>query len=76
MNHKHGSVLNHVHDFRIKRGVTQIELAEAVGVSRQTIIAIEKGNYDPSVCTALKIASFFGAAVEDIFCLPCVGSDS
>jgi putative transcriptional regulator len=76
MNHKYGSVLNHVHDFRIKKGVTQEELARAVGVSRQTIISIEKGNYDPSVCTALKVASFFEAPVEKIFCLPCTGRDT
>jgi len=47
--------------------VTQQQLAQAVGVSRQTIIAIEKGRYTPSVLLALKIAKYFGLKVEDIF---------
>lgn len=47
--------------------VTQQQLAQAVGVSRQTIIAIEKGKYTPSVLLALKIAKYFGLKVEDIF---------
>ncbi len=47
--------------------VTQEQLAETVGVSRQTIISIEKGNYTPSVALALKIAKSFGTNVEDIF---------
>jgi len=47
--------------------ITQEELAERVGVSRQTIIAIEKGNYTPSVLLALKIARFFKTPVEKLF---------
>ncbi|MEK7188202.1 MAG: helix-turn-helix transcriptional regulator, partial [Patescibacteria group bacterium] len=50
--------------------MTQEELAAKVGVSRQTIIAIEKGNYTPSVLLALRIAQFFKKPVEDIFYLP------
>jgi len=50
-----------------RAGVTQESLAEALGVTRQTIIAIEKGNYTPSVILALKIAKFFKQPVEDIF---------
>ena len=46
---------------------TQEELAEKVQVSRQTIIALEKGNYTPSILLALKIAAFFKAPVEKIF---------
>lgn len=53
--------------FRKERQLTQEELAEAVGVTRQTIIAIEKGNYTPSVILALKLSSFFKVAVEEIF---------
>lgn len=49
------------------REVTQEELACAVGVSRQTIIALEKGNYTPSVLLALKIAGFFNVPVEKLF---------
>lgn len=48
-------------------GATQEELAEAVSVTRQTIIAIEKGNYTPSVLLALKIAHFFKQPVEKVF---------
>lgn len=61
------SVQNEVYDLRLKKGVTQEVLAEQLQVSRQTIIAIEKGNYTPSVLLALKIADFFGVAVEKIF---------
>jgi len=62
-------VINNVHKLRTEKNVTQEELADAVGVTRQTIIAIEKGNYTPSVCLALKIASFFRVSVEKIFIL-------
>ncbi len=66
------SIANQVYELRSKANVTQEELAEAVGVTRQTIIAVEKGNYTPSVLLALKIAKFFSAAggrktVNDIF---------
>lgn len=61
------SINNVVREMRTKNGATQEELAAAVGVSRQTIIAIEKGNYVPSVLLALKIAAFFKTSVENIF---------
>lgn len=61
------SVHNTVQKLRLKRSLTQEELAERVGVSRQTIIAIEKGNYTPSVLLALKIARIFKVPVEDVF---------
>lgn len=61
------SVDNSVFEFRSKKGSTQEDLAKAVGVTRQTIIAIEKGNYVPSVLLALRIARFFGKKVEDVF---------
>ncbi len=47
--------------------MTQEDLARTIGVTRQTIIAIEKGNYTPSVLLALKIAKFFKSSVEKIF---------
>jgi len=60
-------IQNHVREFRTEASLTQDELARAVGVSRQTVIAIEKGNYTPSVLLALKIAAQFNKPVEDIF---------
>ncbi len=60
-------VINHVQEFRLKNNLTQEDLADEVGVTRQTIIAIEKGNYSPSVLLALKIAKSLKARVEDIF---------
>ena len=58
---------NRLKELRQERGITQEELAEALGVTRQTIIAIEKGKYDPSLRLAFKIARFFGKRIEDIF---------
>lgn len=60
-------VSNNVNELRTTNGMTQEELAEKTGVSRQTIIAIEKGNYSPSVLLALKIAKTFKTSVEDVF---------
>ena len=65
-------ILNCVYELRIKAEVTQEELAGIVGVARQTIIAIEKGNYTPSVILALKIAKFFKKPLEDIFTIKTV----
>jgi putative transcriptional regulator len=62
-------VMNKVYEMRTRYGVTQEELALAVGVSRQTVIAMEKGNYAPSVVLAIKIARFFKRSVEDVFAL-------
>ena len=53
--------------FRAMKDMTQQDLAEAIGVTRQTIIAIEKGNYYPSLELAFKIAIYFKAKIEDIF---------
>ena len=60
-------VSNNVNKLRGGKGATQEELAEAVSVTRQTIIAIEKGNYTPSVLLALKIAHYFKQPVEKVF---------
>lgn len=58
---------NEVSKLRAKSGVTQEDLAAKICVSRQTIIALEKGNYTPSILLALKIAGFFEIPVEKIF---------
>lgn len=60
-------VVNKVQQFRKEKKVTQEDFAEAIGVTRQTIISIEKGNYTPSVALALKISEYFGVQVSDIF---------
>ncbi len=71
-------VVVRLREVRARYGVSQEELAKAVGVTRQTIIAIEKGRYLPSLPLALKIARFFGLKVEDIFQLDeaCLESSS
>lgn len=61
------TIVNSVPRLREDAGVTQRALAEAVGVTRQTIIAIERGHYVPSLLLALKIAKFFRREVKDIF---------
>lgn len=58
---------NKVHACRLERGLTQEEVAERVGVSRQTVIAIERGHYAPSVLLALKLARLFREPVETLF---------
>lgn len=60
-------LLNHLKEYRAKIGVNQQEMGTLVGVSRQTISQIERGDYSPSVTLALKIAKIFEVPVEDIF---------
>ena len=59
--------MNEVNRLRSDKGATQEELASAVDVSRQTIIAIERGKYTPSVLLAIKLAKYFGVSVEKLF---------
>jgi putative transcriptional regulator len=61
------SILNRVHDLRKDQGWTQAELAKRCGVSRQTIVAIERGKYDPSLTLAFTIARVFARSIEEIF---------
>ena len=66
-----GNITNRVRELREAHNrMTQQALAEAVGVSRQTIIAIEQGRYSPSLEVAIKIARSFNRRVEDVFSLP------
>lgn len=60
-------IKNNINEYRLKLGLTQEQLAERVGVTRQTIIAIERGNYTPSVLLALKLARTFSVSVESLF---------
>jgi putative transcriptional regulator len=70
MFYKHKEVPeNAVTAARKAKHLTQVELADAVGVTRQTVIAIEKGNYTPSVLLALKLAQALKTSVEELFWL-------
>lgn len=58
---------NRLKILRAEKDITQGQLADQLGVSRQTINAIEKGKFDPSLPLAFKIARLFNLAIEDIF---------
>ena len=58
---------NQIPEYRLTKGLTQEELAQLTGVSRQTIISIEKGNYVPSLELALSFSSVFKVPVEKLF---------
>jgi putative transcriptional regulator len=60
-------VRNDVRELRQAAGLSQAALGESLGVSRQTVIAIENGRYDPSLPLAIAIARYFGTKVEEIF---------
>lgn len=62
-------MINHIKIERSKKDMTQQELADKVGVSRQTINAIEKNKFNPSTLLALKIANVFSVSVNDLFFL-------
>jgi putative transcriptional regulator len=60
-------VSNRIRDYRVERDLTQDELAQAVGVSRQSIISIERGRYTPSLYLALRFAQFFQCSTDKLF---------
>ena len=60
-------VRNRVREQRAQRGLSQAELAAALGVSRQTVISIENGRYLPSLPLAFRIARFFNVTVDKMF---------
>lgn len=62
-------IRNRVRELRVERGWTQQELADAVGVSRQSINSIERDRYVPSLPLALTFARVFGCSTDDIFTL-------
>ena len=61
------TIKNKVYEFRVLKRMTQQELADAVGVSKQTIFVMEKNNYLPSLILAFRIADFFKVNVNEIF---------
>ncbi len=58
---------NRIHELRNEKGLTQQDLAEAVDVTRATIIALEKGSYNPSLELAFRIAKFFKIGIDKLF---------
>ena len=65
----HMPLENRLKEFRAAGGLNQQELGSLVGASRQTISLIERGDYNPSITLALKIARVFGKSVEEVFYL-------
>jgi putative transcriptional regulator len=61
------SISNKVYEYRVLARMSQQELAEKVGVSKQTIFVMEKGNYVPTLLLAFRIAKFFSVDVDEIF---------
>lgn len=62
-----GIITNKIRELRTEMKITQQDLAKQIGVSRQTIIVMEKGVYDPSLKLAFKIALMFNKQIEEIF---------
>lgn len=62
-------LVNNLSKLRKEKGINQTDLGRMVGVSRQTISLIERGDYNPSVMVALSLAKVFDVSVEDIFIL-------
>ena len=58
---------NRLEELRRKKGISQERLAEAMGVSRQTINSLENGRYNPSIKLAFKLARYFDLSIEEIF---------
>lgn len=58
---------NRIAELRRERRITQEELGEAVGVTRQTIISLENGRYNASLLLAHRLARYFGLAIEELF---------
>ncbi|MDK8179619.1 helix-turn-helix transcriptional regulator [Paenibacillus sp. UMB4589-SE434] len=67
LENKSDSIVNKVYEFRVLKRMSQSDLAEVVGVSKQTIFVMEKNNYFPSLLLAYRIANFFGVSIEEIF---------
>lgn len=58
---------NHIQSLRTERRMTQQELADAVGVTRQTIISLENGRYNASLVLAHRLARYFGTTIDELF---------
>lgn len=62
-------VINHIKEIRLKKGITQVKMAEDLQITRQTINAIEKNKYNPSLELALKLIAYFDVPMEEMFYL-------
>ncbi|RYL95539.1 transcriptional regulator [Sporolactobacillus sp. THM7-7] len=62
-------VINHIREIRQKKGITQVKMAKDLQVTRQTINAIEKNKYNPSLELALKLIAYFDVPIDEIFIL-------
>lgn len=62
-------MINHIKEIRLQRGITQVKMAEDLQITRQTINAIEKNKYNPSLELALKLIAYFDVPIEEVFYL-------
>lgn len=62
-------VVNYIKEIRLSRGITQVKMAEDLQVTRQTINAIEKNKYNPSLELALKLIDYFDVPIDELFIL-------
>ncbi|MEV8368027.1 helix-turn-helix transcriptional regulator [Microbacterium sp. NPDC064584] len=69
-------VTNRIRALREAAGITQAELARRIGVTRQTVIAIEQERYSPTLELAFQIARVFGAGLDDVFQYPTEGESA
>ena len=60
---------NKINEYRIKMGMTQLDLSKEVHVTTRTIISLESGKFNPSLMLAYRIATIFNTTVEDLYCL-------
>lgn len=63
------TVINHIKEIRLEKKITQVQMAQDLQITRQTINAIEKNKYNPSLELALKLAKYFNVPFEDLFYL-------
>ena len=62
-------VINHIKEIRQSKGITQVKMAEDLQITRQTVNAIEKNKYNPSLELALKLIKYFDVSIDEIFYL-------
>ena len=63
------TVINHIREIRLEKGITQVKMAEDLQITRQTINAVEKHKYNPSLELALKMIEYFNVPIEELFYL-------